>query len=290
MRLLHLNVVLAAVDVDGSAQNVLRGARALATSAGAKLHVLHVTADERPPSSRDGENTRAAEIMHRLMDDAGIPAGAVTIHILNGEPAGAIRSIADSVHADVIVLGRHRGATVSETIGSTALRAVTNSWAPCLILSQPLQLPLTCLLAPVDLSDTSRGALVVALSWGSALRGAKGRVALTALVVENARATRSGHSPAKQMLNEELNRLRKDAGTWANVDVSGVVVSSDDVVTTIAESVSAMNAELVVLGTRGVGLDLTGRLGSVSLGVAQKTAASILLVPPAVWRSYSPKS
>jgi nucleotide-binding universal stress UspA family protein len=290
MKLLHLKVVLAAVDDDERADNVLRGARALATSAGAELHVLHVNAERAPSSGKDGENTKTAQMMQRLMDDAGIPAGAVTTHILNGEPAGAIRSIADQVSADVIALGRHRGGTANDAIGSTALRVVTNSWAPCLILSKPLRLPLTCVLAPVDLSDTSRGALVVALSWASALRGAKGGVALTALVVESARVTRSGRPAPKQMLDEALNRLRKDAGTWANVDVSGAIVTRGDVVTAIAESVSEMNADLVVLGTRGLGLDAVGRLGSISLGVAQKTHAPILLVPPAVWRSYWPTS
>ena len=110
MRLLHLNVVLAAVDVDDSAPIVLRAAHALATSAGAKLHLLHVNADERAPSdSKDGENTKAAAIMERLVDDAGIPSGAVSMHILNGDPGGAIRSIADQIRADVIVLGKHRG-------------------------------------------------------------------------------------------------------------------------------------------------------------------------------------
>ena len=282
MRLLHLNVVLAAIDADESAEHVLRGARALATSAGAKLHVLHVTS-----SNKDGEITKAAEMMRQLMDHAGIPAGAATMHMLNAEAAGAVRSVADQIRADVIALGKHRGQKVSDAIGSTALRVVTNSWAPCLILSQPLRLPFTCVLVPVDLSDTSRGALVVALSWTSALRDAKGRATLTALVVECPRATRSGRSPARQALDEELNRLRMDAGTWANVDVSGVLVSGDDIVTAIAESVSAMNADLVVLGTRGLGLDAVGRLGSVSLGVAQKTTAPILLVPPAVWRSHS---
>lgn len=287
MRLLQLKVVLAAVDVDESAPIVLRGAHALATSAGAKLHVMHVDAGERSAhQSKDGRSTMTAARMQRLIDDAGIPAGGVNVHLLNGDPAGAIRSIADLVSADAIVLGRHRGATASDAMGSTALRVVTNSWAPCLILSQPLRLPLSCVLAPVDLSDTSRGALMVALSWASALRGAKTSVSLQVLLVESPRVAGGGPSMAKQTLDDELDRLRQDAGSWANVDVGDAVVTSDDVVAAIADTVRETDADLVVLGTRGLGVDAVGRLGSVSLGVAQRTAASVLLVPPAVWQSH----
>jgi nucleotide-binding universal stress UspA family protein len=58
-------------------------------------------------------------------------------------------------------------------------------------------------------------------------------------------------------------------------------------VAAIADSIRKTNADLVVLGTRGLGVDAVGRLGSVSLGVAQTTVAAILLVPPALWHSHS---
>jgi nucleotide-binding universal stress UspA family protein len=65
------------------------------------------------------------------------------------------------------------------------------------------------------------------------------------------------------------------------------VVTSNDVVGAIAGHASEHSSDLVVLGTRGLGLDAVGRLGSVSLGVTNRIAIPVLLVPPAVWISYA---
>jgi nucleotide-binding universal stress UspA family protein len=153
---------------------------------------------------------------------------------------------------------------------------------------------LTRVLVPLDLSDTSRGALAVALSWASALRGSgrvgastrNGPVALTALVVKT-RGADAGRGDAQETLEQELHRLRAEAGSWAKVEISAAVRSSSDVVTTIADHAREEQSDLVVLGTRGLGAGAVGRLGSVSLGVTQAVTTPILLVPPAVWAAHA---
>jgi nucleotide-binding universal stress UspA family protein len=297
MNLLHLRVVLAAIDSDESSLNVLRGAHELVTAAGASLHVVSVApaVNSSPATNVPGADEHRNTIA-QVLNRADVPASEVSLHLLAGDPVHAIRSVADKVSADVIVLGRHRGGSAEKrALGSTALAVVTNSWAPCLILSQGMSLPLERVLVPVDLSDTSRGALVMALSWASALRGASRigesasgeAVQLTALVVDKSSAPSGGATGQTQMLDDELNRLRNDAGTWASVDITGVVRAGSDVPATIAEYATGNASDLIVLGTRGLGLDDVGRLGSVSLEVARRVMAPILLVPPAVWRAYS---
>jgi nucleotide-binding universal stress UspA family protein len=196
----------------------------------------------------------------------------------------------------VIVLGRHRDRPAAHhAMGSTALGVVTNSWAPCLILGGPIRLPLERVLVPVDCSDTSRGALVVALSWASALRGTKKLagsesgepVTLRALFVESSGAPADDFSGRRQALDKELDQLRQDAGSWANVAIDHAVVANSDVSLAIADYARDRQAHLIVIGTRGLGLDAIGRLGSVSLGVARRVAIPLLLVPPAVWSTYA---
>lgn len=294
MKLLHLNVVLAAIDTDESAKGILLGARELHGAAGARVHVVHVV----PSAGGTGATLPSAdaerEKVQAVLEQAGIRRNEVTVHVLAGDPGHVIRSLADKVRADVILLGRHRARTTAgEPFGSTALQVVTNSWAPCLILSNSMKLPLERVLVPVDLSDTSRGALVIALSWASALRGAEkgsgsGRaeaVTLTALFVDHSPG--AARSKKNEVLAEQLDSLRRDAGTWASVRIEGVVVSGDDVPTVIGDYSAKHNADLVVLGTRGLGSEPIGRLGSVSLGVGRKVDLPILLVPPAVWRSLN---
>jgi nucleotide-binding universal stress UspA family protein len=295
MKLLHLKVVLAAIDTDESSLHTLQAARELATAAGARLHVVHAT----PTVHRNEHIVQAtaadgANALHALFEQAGLQGSNVRLQVVTGEPTHVIRSVGDKIRADVIVLGEHRRSRPNrQGMGSTALGVVTNSWAPCLLLSRPMRLPLEHVLAPVDLSTTARGALVVALSWASALRGthkiaeagSSEKVVLTALRVEGGEGEAS-----RQALNEELDQLRGDAGTWAGVGVSGVVVVNRDVPRAIADYAREHQSDLVVLGTRGLGSDALGRLGSVALGVACQLDLPILLVPPAVWESYAVKS
>jgi len=296
MELLHLRVVLAAIDADDSASNVLRSAHELASAAGASLHVVNVAPmGSKHQSASSAEDVRS-EAMTRLLDRVGLTASDVPRHLLSGDPAHLIRSLADKLGADVIVLGRHRGRRAdTRGLGSTALAVVTNSWAPCLVLSSDMRLPLERVLVPVDLSDTSRGALGVALAWASALRGATrngesapdAAVNLTALFVDKSTSVAGDVGKQTRALENELHRLRQDAGTWASVDIAGVRRSGSDVAATIADYAAENASDLVVLGTRGLGLDDVGRLGSVSLDVVRRAPVPVLLVPPAVWNSYS---
>jgi nucleotide-binding universal stress UspA family protein len=291
MKLLHLKVVLAAIDADESSLDTLRAARELAHAAGATLHVVHATAaaarGEQAPGGGDADDVRA------LFARADVQGSGASLDIVAGEPTHVIRSFADKIRANIIVLGQHRGRRTDQPrLGSTALGVVTNSWAPCLVLSGPMRLPLEQVLVPVDLSNTSRGALHVALSWASALRqtrkgGAEGSdtAALTALFIDTAKRKASPRA-----LDDELERLRRDAGTWAGVSVRGVVVAKSDVPQAIAEYVGEHQSDLIVLGTRGLGSDEVGRLGSVALGVVRRMEQPILLVPPAVWESYASTS
>lgn len=279
MRLLHLKVVLAAVAGDESSLNVLRGARELATAAGATLHLVHVGLRSGLPDT--------------LLVDAGLSDNDAQLHVVDGDAADAIRSVGDRIHADVIVLGRHRDYGM---VGSTALAVVSNFWAPCLILGQPLRLPLERVLVPVDLSETARGALVTALSWASALRGATqtggptshdAAVNLTALYVERSMRDRHQSQSRTHTLEDELTHIRRDAGRWAHVVINSAVVANGDAALAIDDYAREQHADLVVLGTRGLGLDGEARLGSVSLGLLRRAAVPVLLVPPAVWLSYA---
>jgi nucleotide-binding universal stress UspA family protein len=95
-----------------------------------------------------------------------------------------------------------------------------------------------------------------------------------------------GHSAtpsAERALTEELDRVRQEAGEWAGVAIDGVTTESSDVAGAIAERARDERADLIVLGTRGLGLNAEGRLGSVSAEVSRRADAPILLVPPAVW-------
>jgi nucleotide-binding universal stress UspA family protein len=298
MKLLHLRVVLAAIDYDDTSVAVLTAARALADAGGAKLHVVHVDPPRAVTAVPDEIEGTSIDAAVALLGRANVPVDSAQVHVIAGEPAHVIRVLADRVRADVIVLGPHRERSAGQPslreLGGTALAIATASWAPCLIVSGRLRLPLERVLVPVDLSDTARGALMVALSWSSALRAARPAVGNTtdAVKLTALHVTRDKDSPAStaptrtstsERLSAELDGVRGEAGTWAGVEIEGETVASSDVAGAIAARARKDDANLIVLGTRGLGLDAVGRLGTVSSAVVHGAEVPVLLVPPAVW-------
>jgi nucleotide-binding universal stress UspA family protein len=166
---------------------------------------------------------------------------------------------------------------------------VARAFAPCLVTARPLRLPLERVLAPIDLSETARGALLVALSWASALRApaaSGGRTTLAALHVDSSAKGAAG-ADAGASVERELGALGGGAGDWAGVDVRAIGARGTDVVETITHHAADQDADLVVAGTRGFGMDDVERLGSVSTRLAARLSVPVLLVPPRVWRAYA---
>jgi nucleotide-binding universal stress UspA family protein len=291
MRFLVLKNIVVATDLEDPVYPALLTAAQLASAAGASLHVACVLTS--PGADRDEAiRARARAELSAILLRAGARVNDATIHVLFGDPTFAIRSLGDRVRADVVVLGPHRErASLSRSFGGTALAVVTNAWSPCLIASTPLRLPLSHVLVPVDLSDTARGALLVGLSWASALRGAtqqrgeRGEARLTALHVQAASTT-----TPPPFVERELAFIREAGGTWAGVSVHGETLLSADVTDGIASFVARERPDFVVLGTRGLGLDPVGRLGSVAASVTTSIDVPTLLVPPAVWMASASTS
>ena len=292
MRPLTLRTVLVATDLDRSSDAALNTAHRLAKSAGATVHVVHVLVPAHGGSANVPPRDDSADAVRAVLRRARVSENGAKIHLIPGAPADTIRALADRMAADVIVVGPHRerdrGAR-GHPLGGTARAVATGAFAPCLIAAQPLRLPLERVLVPIDLSDTARGALLVGLSWASALRagpaGDRGTT-LTVLHVDTLDED-AGNATTPTSVGRELEILRQDAGDWAGVTVKGLSERSSDATQAIADYAVDQSADLVVLGTRGLGLDDVARLGSVSASVTTRLQLPILLVPPAVWRAHA---
>lgn len=282
MRPLALKSVLVAIDPEYPAASVAHAAAELARAADIPLHVVAATAS-------DAEVSRVHDDLSRILGQAGTPPDRTTIHAIDGDPAHAIGRIADRTRASVIVLGPHRGNDApTRALGGTALGVVTNAACPCLVVRRPLRLPLREVLVPIDVSDTARGALLVGLSWASALRingqaaGHAGAM-LTALHVTS--STNRSSTPAG--IERAVADVREAAGTWAGVSIRSEAVADADVAHGIASYVATHAPDLIAMGTRGLGTDQLGRLGSIAAAVTARSETPVLLVPPAMWMAYS---
>jgi nucleotide-binding universal stress UspA family protein len=291
MRPLALGTVLAATDLRPESDVALETAHRLARAAGARLHVVHAddptASAERALSSRQPASARLADSLRR----SGIRERDAKVHVVAGPAAPSIRALAELIGADVVVVGPHRReehANASSRLGGTARAIVAGATAPCLAVVSPLRLPLERVLVPIDLSDGARGALLVALSWASALRkgvAPEGNTILTAIHV--AGAAQDGQPERTSVLDDELEQLRHDAGSWAGVDIEGMtIVAWPSIAEAIAKCAADRGADLVVIGTRGLPPEEATRLGSVSGAVVEHSPVAVLLVPPSVWKSH----
>ncbi len=292
MRLLKLNTVVVAIDLDPSSDAALDSGHRLATLAGAALHVVHVVhvVHVTDPATQAASGT-ADEAVRAALSRVRVREEEATVHILPGAPAEAIRSFADRLSADLVVVGAHRDrgrAANAHPLGSTARAVTEHAYAPCLVTGQPLRLPLARVLVPIDRSDTARGALLIALSWASALRtrGAAGEeTTLSVLHVETALRD-DATATWTTSVEEEIELVRAEAGHWAGVAIRGCTEKGGEPADVIARHAAEHDAGLVVLGTRGLGSHDADGIGSVSAAVMSRLQLPVLLVPPGVWRVH----
>jgi nucleotide-binding universal stress UspA family protein len=291
VRLLQLRTVIVAHDLTTTSDAALETAQMLAADAGASLHLATVAP---PNTGMMAQRGRRAE----FIDEMAVAANRAKVttpytpHVLEGDPAEAIASLADRISADVIITGRRlprNGVPMDRPVGGTAYAIITRSRVPCLVVTTALALPLHRVVVAIDCSEASRGALLAGLSWSSALRPRAGGEApiLTALHVHDHERESEARAHQKRTVDHELDLLRRNAGDWAGVEVSGITRPGKDPVQAIADLASELRVDLVVLGTRGIGAAADGTLGSVSAAVIGKVRAPVLLVPPAVWRNFA---
>lgn len=282
MRQLVLKNVLAATDLTPGAGDAVRTAAALAALAGARLHVVHASRDDPDAEGTLREHVRRSA--PRAAEDAVLMAPAGIAHEV-------ILHAAERAEADVIVLGPHRRGGSGAALGSTADRVVRGAGVPCLVVARPLELPLDRVVAALEPSDSGRGALLVALTWASALRrpGSARTEGQPGTRIDALHVVRGGPPrPDLTSLGEYVATVRGTSGAVAGVEIESVVrdggASSAEVARRILQHAAEHHANLLVTGTRDRDAPEGLVLGSVSSAVVQDARIPVLLVPPSVWR------
>lgn len=276
MRPVILNTILAATDLSGDDIPALRSAMQLAHLAAAHLHVVHACAAGEVALAQPLErHMRAADPESDVLPGATIRTGPAH-HV--------IVEVAKAIDADVIVLGPHQHRSRS-TVG-TAYRVAATSERPCLVLPGAMQLPLGRILVPIDASGAARGALVMAMTWASALRRRRSHQTPepTELVIMHITQPANPDDPsAHEVIENAVAAVTAHVNEVTGVAVRRVSDRGDDVAERIVDRAAADDFDLIVLGTRGEPAAASA-LGSVSSAVIRSATCPLLLVPPRLWR------
>jgi nucleotide-binding universal stress UspA family protein len=135
------DTVLVATDGSDGANRAERHALALGERFGAALHAIYVVDTRRYGETAlstaelviEELESEGMEILDRLADRAENRGRSVEIRCCHGAPDAEIRSYAEEVDADVVVLG-YRGHSHRLDVGSTADRVIDAIERPVLVV------------------------------------------------------------------------------------------------------------------------------------------------------------
>lgn len=273
----------------GAAQAVARAGR-LPLTAGGRISIVHVLPGGLPPKARaaiEKEANRQLEKAVAALSKSRSSVGGADIKVASelchGSAYVEILRHARSLGADLIVLGRHGRRPVKDMfIGSTAERVIRAGDLPVLVVSRKAARPYRRPLIAVDLEDTSRSVVEVALR-------ALGPEVEAATMVHAYRVPFEGFiTPGA--LRGDLNDLRKEHRKTAASGLSrlqaslgelGVqwktsIVRGDARVVVLAEAIRR-RADLITVGTHGRKGLSHALIGSVAEWVIQAAPCDVLV-------------
>jgi nucleotide-binding universal stress UspA family protein len=301
-----LRSLLAAVDQSDAADEVLRAAWHVAARTDAALHVVHacglppVVVDAVVPGMApinlafQPRLDQAAEALDACIGRAASSGVAVASRkVVPDAPHRAILQRAREVHADLVVLGPHRHATLdARLLGTTADRVARTADVPCLVVRCYLNLPLTRVVVPLDLSEPAAEALDVALEWlvglgphtpGFDAPAAELRVVHVLPQWVVGAGFRTGHATVGPELHREVGAALERSGHAGRVRVREDLLWGEGTAEQIVRYAADERAGLVVMATHGRGALERALIGSVTAAVARDAGCCVLLVPPSRW-------
>lgn len=237
--------------------------------------------------SMDDEYDLAARRLHDAVADIG--ASRCTSEIRLGRTAEEVVRASEELRADLVVVGKHsRRRGVIARLGSTAEEIVRSSRTPVLLVTEPPDAEPRTLLAAVNDSHVApwvvQWARFLAERFGAratAMHVVGASVFTSALASVDAGGEAAETLP-KSMTSEPprsadgwLSRL---AGHDANRRPLHVDVMFGDPADEIIAAAARMDADMIVMGSRGMGRLGSAILGSVASAVLRSAPCPVLVV------------
>ena len=266
--------IVAAVDVDATADVVLRHAHRWACRFGATLALLHVNAD----GSTQGQRVRHAESEIRGLVAATIPDARPELELIvnPGSPGSAIAAGAAAAGADLIVVGTHgRGTLGRWLVGSVAADVLRTTNLPVLLVHRPPDDGDSGpVVAAVDFSHVSEA--VVARAARLAAATGSPLCLLHALPIGDHRSP--GHQVMRESAMRTLQELRQRCVPPDSPVELHVAMKMSAVAALIAQHADSSRARLIVIGGHGASGWIVGALGGVTEKVLHETVVPVLVV------------
>jgi nucleotide-binding universal stress UspA family protein len=129
-----LKLIMVGTDGSERAERAVERAAELAHSEGAELRIVAVH-----PVPYDTDETEAIEGRQELLEPLAerLRSGGleVRVHVMSGDPAGVLTSLADELRADTLVIGdRGSRGLHNRLLGSVAARVIHSATVPVVVV------------------------------------------------------------------------------------------------------------------------------------------------------------
>jgi nucleotide-binding universal stress UspA family protein len=287
--------IVVAVDGSDTAQEALRWAVALAEALGAEVVAVHAVGlleDLHDPGVP--EHAWRAGLRDVVETTWCAPLAKARcphrVELRDGHPVDVVLGAVDDEHAVLLVVGsRGVGTNPAMALGSTSLRVLQAARVPVLVVPDardgaPLggSVALRRILVGLDRSEPSFAALELASDVADLLGGSLSVLEVIDYVPPfplgpSTAVTGKGEERALERVVAFLESEVRDIRT-RGVGVQ-VIARSGDPAPTLLEIADDVDADLVVVGTRGRGGPAELLLGSVARTVADRARRPTLVVP-----------
>lgn len=279
--------ILAATDFSTRSQRALRQAGLLARQAGAELTLLHIVDEDQPSHLIQIELAESEAILNEQVGSVAELQGIdCRIVVTTGVAYDAIRRMAGSILADLIVMGAHRKRLLRDIfVGTTIERVVRTGPCPVLMVNNEAAHSYTRVIAAVEIADGSARALQSARALGffehrdltvvHAFESLTKAKLFTAGVPKERIDTHVAEE--RHRVDAELATFLRSQGVYG--DSWSRWVEEGAAVRIISEAASKIDADLLVIGTRGRSGLARVLLGSVAEEILRSLNLDILAIP-----------
>jgi nucleotide-binding universal stress UspA family protein len=292
-----LHSVLVGVDFSDCSVNALREAGRLATRDGAKLHVAHMVTPDFVEHYRESSAAQETDIIEKLRSqvkqfaDAHLGAsGEFEASVFIGHPFDELVRAAVEFSADLLVLGSHGLTVDSHSIGNIASKCVRKAPLPVLLVRDSHRGTFKKVVAGVDFSDTSftalREAALIAGRDGADLQVL--HVHCPPWLWANHYAYDLQAFPKKDyeieyraILKDEMAAFVAPVRTeFPELKLTTEIVEDEAPLRGIRKHLKAVEADVVVIGSRGRSGIKSLLLGTTAERLLQDSPCSVITVKP----------